>query len=60
MEYLRNRRLDRAREELLDAVPVDGVTVTEVAYRWGFRHLSNFAVLYRQRWGESPSETLRR
>jgi AraC-like DNA-binding protein len=60
MEYLRNRRLERAREELLDAVPVDGVTVTEVAYRWGFRHLSNFAVLYRQRWGESPSETLRR
>jgi len=60
MEYLRNRRLERAREELIDAVPVDGVTVTEVAYRWGFKHLSNFAVLYRQRWGESPSETLRR
>jgi AraC-like DNA-binding protein len=60
MGYLRDRRLERAREELIDAVPVDGVTVTEVAYRWGFKHLSNFAVLYRQRWGESPSDTLRR
>ncbi|MGH3794536.1 MAG: AraC family transcriptional regulator [Pseudonocardiaceae bacterium] len=60
MGYLRDRRLERAREELIDAVPVDGLTVTEVAYRWGFKHLSNFAVLYRQRWGESPSDTLRR
>ena len=60
MGYLRDRRLERAREELIDAVPVDGITVTEVAYRWGFKHLSNFAVLYRQRWGESPSDTLRR
>lgn len=59
MTYLRDRRLERAREELTDAIPADGVTVTQIAEHWGFTHLSNFAVLYRKRWGESPSATLR-
>lgn len=58
--YLRERRLERAREDLTDATVSDGVTVTDVAERWGFNHLGSFAVLYRKRWGESPSETLRR
>jgi len=60
MLYLRDRRLERAREDLADIIPSDGVTVTDVAARWGFSHLGNFAVLYKKRWGESPSETLRR
>ena len=60
MQWLRDRRLERAREELADAEPSDGITVTEVAEHWGFHHLGNFAVLYRKRWGESPSDTLRR
>jgi AraC-like DNA-binding protein len=60
MAYLRERRLERVREELTDAVAGDGVTVTEVAERWGFNHLGSFAALYRQRWGESPSHTLHR
>ena len=60
MTFLRDRRLERAREDLVDAEPSDGVTVTMVAERWGFTHLSSFAVLYRKRWGESPSQTLRR
>lgn len=60
MHYLRDRRLERAREELVDAMASDGVTVTDVAQRWGFTHLGSFAVLYRKRWGESPSQTLRR
>lgn len=58
MAYLRERRLERVREELTDAAAGDGVTVTEVAERWGFNHLGSFAVLYRKRWGESPSQTL--
>jgi AraC-like DNA-binding protein len=58
MAYLRDRRLERAREELTDADPADGVTVTSVASHWGFNHLGSFAGLYRKRWGESPSETL--
>jgi len=60
MAWLRDRRLERARQELIDADPSDGVTVTGVAEHWGFNHLGGFAVLYRKRWGESPSETLRR
>jgi AraC-like DNA-binding protein len=60
MNYLRDRRLERARAELADALPSDGVTVTEVAERWGFGHLGNFAAMYRKRFGESPSDTLRR
>lgn len=59
MAYLRDCRLERAREELIDAIPSDGITVTDVAVRLGFSHLSYFAQLYRQRWGESPSDTLR-
>lgn len=58
--YIRERRLTRAREELADALPSDGVTVTSVAERWGFHHLGQFSVEYRKRWGESPSTTLRR
>jgi AraC-like DNA-binding protein len=60
MAYLRERRLERAREELTDAMAGDGVTVTEVAERWGFNHLGSFSAFYRKRWGESPSQTLRR
>lgn len=60
MGYLRDRRLERSREDLTDAEPSEGVTVTVVAERWGFNHLGTFAALYKKRWGESPSETLRR
>lgn len=59
MNYLRDRRLERARAELSDALPSDDVTVTDIAEHWGFSHLSYFASQYRKRWGESPSDTLR-
>lgn len=58
--YIRDRRLDRVRRTLLSALPGDGVTVTEVAQRWGFTHLGKFSVWYRQQFGERPSQTLRR
>ena len=35
MAYLRERRLERVREELTDAVAGDGATVTAIAERWG-------------------------
>jgi len=60
MTYVRERRLERVHEELTDAIPSDGVTVTQVAERWGFHHLGSFGVEYRKRWGEAPSATLRR
>ena len=57
--YLRQRRLSAARHDLLTA-PLRAETVTEVAFRWGFWHLSRFAREYRSMFGESPSETVRR
>jgi AraC-like DNA-binding protein len=54
--YLQQYRLDRVREELRNAAP--GVTVTAVAAQWGFWQLGSFAARYRERFGESPSQTL--
>lgn len=58
MAYLRAIRLDRVRGELLRGGPRR--RVTEVAMRWGFSHPSRFAQQYRARFGELPSQTLRR
>lgn len=60
MEYVRRFRLERAREALLRGIPGDGTTVGEVAASHGFGHVGRFAADYRSRYGESPSETLRR
>ncbi|MGW1681877.1 AraC family transcriptional regulator [Saccharopolyspora sp. NPDC002376] len=56
---LREARLVGVREELRAADPTR-CTVSQVAADWGFHHLGRFAVAYKERWGESPSETLRR
>ena len=58
LAYLRDRRLDAARIELIAADP-SVVSVAEVARTWGFAHLSRFAQSYRDRFGEYPSETIR-
>jgi AraC-like DNA-binding protein len=34
--------------------------VTQNAYRYGFTHAGRFAAIYRARYGEPPTETLRR
>jgi AraC-like DNA-binding protein len=57
--YLRDVRLDRVHEELRTADP-HTATVSHVAGRWGFLYLSRFAAAYREKFGERPSETLRR
>jgi len=59
MAYLQQQRLLRAHETLREADPT-GTTVAAVAHRWGFAHLGRFASAYRKRFGEPPSETLRR
>ena len=58
MTYLRDVRLTHAHRELLAADP-GAVNVAEIAYRWGFAHLGRFAASYRDRYGVSPSMTLR-
>ena len=58
MRYLREARFARVRRELLAADPEE--SVTRIASDWGFTHLGRFAVEYRRRFGECPSDTLRR
>ena len=58
LAYLREVRFEGARRELLGAA--EKATITEIATRCGFAHLGRFATEYRQRFGESPSATLRR
>jgi AraC-like DNA-binding protein len=57
--YLRGVRLDRAHQELLEASGGDSISVTEVAYRWGFSSPGRFSGYYRKRFGTTPRETLR-
>jgi AraC-like DNA-binding protein len=56
-EVLRTVRLEGARAEIQDAGPEK--LIGEIARSWQFRHLGRFANLYRQTYGETPSDTLR-
>jgi len=58
MRYVRDCRFNLVREALMHAGPQDNVTT--IAVQWGFCHLGRFSVEYRKRYGEMPSETLRR
>lgn len=55
--HLRTMRLGGARRDLLRA---SSGTVQDVAARWGFWHLGEFAAAYRRQFDELPSHTLRR
>lgn len=57
IRYQRERRLEAAHRELLGADPTDQ-SVSRVAARYGFVHLSQFAIQYRRTFGEPPSTTL--
>lgn len=59
MHYARNCRLDRVRETLLVSDPASTL-ITGVAMHYGFWELGRFAQAYRLRFGERPSDTLRR
>ena len=58
-EFLKNVRLRRVRDELIRASS-PAATVKQIASRWGFNHLGRFSKEYQLRYGESPSQTLRR
>jgi AraC-like DNA-binding protein len=57
LRALRAMRLEGARSDLLTESPT--MSITEIALRWGFTELGRFALEYRQRYGELPSETRR-
>ena len=58
MAYVYDVRLQRVCAELRASGP-GATTVSDVAHRWGFVHLGRFASRYRERFGETPSHTLR-
>jgi AraC-like DNA-binding protein/tetratricopeptide (TPR) repeat protein len=55
---LRDLGFEQARRELLRGGPDD--KVMDVALRCGFAHQGRFSVDYRRRFGETPSQTLKR
>ena len=59
MQFARACRLDHVRQKLIVSDPVS-TQVTIVAMQYGFWELGRFAQAYRLRFGERPSETLRR
>jgi AraC-like DNA-binding protein len=59
-DHLRRVRLDGAHRDLRAADPTLGDTVGAVAARWGFTHPGRFSVAYREHFGCTPRETLRR
>ena len=56
MSYVRERRLERARAELLSS----SAAVSDIAARWHFADSSHFIKSYRKRFGDSPSADRRR
>jgi AraC-like DNA-binding protein len=50
---IRQRRLDVCYRELSRARP--GMTVTDVAFRWGFNDTAHFSRLFKQAYGVTPS-----
>jgi AraC-like DNA-binding protein/tetratricopeptide (TPR) repeat protein len=57
-EALRDIRLERARQQLLQGA--HGLKITDVALRCGYSHFGRFSIEYRRRYGEAPSQTLKR
>ncbi|WP_294644642.1 AraC family transcriptional regulator [uncultured Aureimonas sp.] len=56
--YILDRRLESAH---LDLLANEGrLPVSQIAYRWGFLHMGEFARRYRERYGQPPSQTGRR
>ena len=49
-------RLEGARRDLLRADP--GIEIREIANRWGFWHMGDFAMRYAREFGELPSDGL--
>ena len=56
MSYLKELRFEQAHLELMHN---EHLSVTDVAFKWGFTHLGRFSQEYKRRYGELPSFTRR-
>lgn len=55
MRYLLHARLERCRRDIMMRDKT-GLTLTEIAFRWGFNDLSHFSRSFRARYDIAPSE----
>lgn len=58
VNYLRCVRLNGVRRRLI-STRADQARIADIAAEWGFTHLSHFAALYEELFGELPSQTTR-
>ncbi|WP_064594996.1 AraC family transcriptional regulator [Pseudomonas sp. DR 5-09] len=59
MQFLKEIRLQRVRVDL-ETQQHTHVQVSSTALKWGFTHIGRFSSDYKQRFGESPSMTIKR
>lgn len=52
--WVRRQRLERCRSELADP---RGLSITQIAYRWGFGDAGSFSKLFRKEFGMCPRES---
>ena len=57
-EWVRHRRLARCREDLLDPAK-DGLSITQIAFRWGFNDAAHFSRAFRSVYDQSPRDVRR-
>lgn len=57
MQFIRAKKLDAVHQILKQSY--GEVSVTEIALQYGFNHLGRFSHYYREKFGESPSTTLK-
>ncbi|MEO6338742.1 MAG: helix-turn-helix domain-containing protein [Caulobacteraceae bacterium] len=53
-QYILNARLDRCRDDLLKP-ELSNLSITEIAFSWGFNSSAHFSRVFRRRFGVSPS-----
>jgi len=54
--YIWESRLEKSREDILNSI---NISITEIAFKWGFNHSTHFSNAYKKYYGESPSGTRR-
>ena len=57
MSFLRKYRLQQIYKILSHANMNAKLSISKLAYDWGFTHLSRFSQDYKEEFGEKPSET---
>jgi AraC family transcriptional activator of tynA and feaB len=55
MRYVLQHRLDRCHRDIANS-PRNGLTISNIAFRWGFNDLSHFSRVFRKQFGLSPRQ----